>query len=186
LTLSGLTSSTTYNWTVSANCSGASTQANFTTASSGCLIPFGLNSSNISRTNATLGWSAVPGASSYTIGYKKSSETKWTQVGPQNSTTVNLTGLAAATVYDWKVKANCSNYTTPLQFSTTTQLPTLFGQESSEPVTIFPNPASSKIVIEVGKVEDFGIATHVYITDMVGKLQMTAPFTDEKTEIDIA
>lgn len=71
-----------------------------------CLaIPNSLASSNISSNGATLGWSAVSGASSYTLEWKLSSAATYTTVAGITATTYNLTGLNYGLSYDFRVTA---------------------------------------------------------------------------------
>jgi hypothetical protein len=87
-----------------------------------CAAPTGLAASNITSSSATLFWTAVSGASSYTIEYKAASSGTWIVAGTAPALmapSFNLTGLAASTVYDWRVKANCSTGYGQAQFTTT-------------------------------------------------------------------
>jgi hypothetical protein len=120
--LTGLSASTAYNWQVKANCSTTYTAANFTTiASTSCSLPVGMSTTNLSYTSATLVWNAVSGATNYTIQYKANSSSIWITANNGNSvatTNFNLTGLTANTAYNWRVKANCSNNTANVNFTT--------------------------------------------------------------------
>ncbi|RYF46924.1 MAG: hypothetical protein EOO39_49080 [Cytophagaceae bacterium] len=124
--LSSLSAATLYDWRVRANCtSGTSgyTAAQFTTSAAvTCNAPGGLASSAITTTSASLSWTAVSGAASYAVDYKLSSSSTWTSAATATtSTSVSVSGLAAASVYDWRVRTNCSSgnsaYTTA-QFTT--------------------------------------------------------------------
>ncbi len=69
-----------------------------------------LATTNITSEGATLSWTALTGAASYTVEYKTSTSQTWTQLPqPVTGTTTTLTGLTASTVYQWRVRANCSN-----------------------------------------------------------------------------
>ncbi|MBE2231585.1 MAG: T9SS type A sorting domain-containing protein [Chitinophagaceae bacterium] len=112
--LSGLTSGSLYDWRVRANCtegSSAYSQAQFTTVSEvTCNAPAGLTSSAVTTSSATISWTAVSGANSYDVDYKLSSSGTWTNAATGTaSTSVNLSGLTAASVYDWRVRTNCSS-----------------------------------------------------------------------------
>lgn len=84
---------------------------NFTIgAGSSCAAPAGLASSSITTTDATVSWSAVAGASSYSVDYKTNASSTWTSAATATtSLSVNLNGLTAATLYDWRVRTNCSS-----------------------------------------------------------------------------
>ncbi|MEP7165891.1 MAG: reprolysin-like metallopeptidase [Ferruginibacter sp.] len=111
--ISGLTASTVYDWRVRTNCSGSSstyTSSQFTTASVPvCNAPSGLASSGITTSGATVSWSAVSGAISYDVDYKLTSSGTWTNAATATtSTSVAISGLSSSTVYDWRVRTNCS------------------------------------------------------------------------------
>jgi Metallo-peptidase family M12B Reprolysin-like/Secretion system C-terminal sorting domain/Bacterial pre-peptidase C-terminal domain/Fibronectin type III domain len=125
--LSGLTPGTLYDWRVRANCtagSSAYTQAQFTTISDVvCNAPAGLTSTAITTSGATVSWTAVSGANNYSVDYKLNSSATWTSAAAATTaTTVNLTGLTAGSLYDWRVRTNCtggSSAYTQAQFTTT-------------------------------------------------------------------
>jgi hypothetical protein len=82
---------------------------NFTIGTpSACGNPTGLNETNITKNSATVSWSAVSGASSYDVEYKPNSSSNFNSAGSTSSTSLNLSGLSASTLYDWRVRANCS------------------------------------------------------------------------------
>src|SRR4030095_14443537 len=118
ITISGLTSGTSYVWQVKASCSTYSSQASFvTSSSSGCAAPAQLTSTYITQTGATLTWSPVLNATGYTIQYRPTTSSTWlTTTATTNSRT--LTGLQAGTGYTWQVKANCSGYSAQGTFTT--------------------------------------------------------------------
>ena len=112
--LSGLASATTYDWRVRTNCASSSssyTTAQFTTSSPAtCNSPSGLTASAVTNNSATVSWSAAAGALSYAVDYKTASSGTWTSAATATtSTSVNLAGLAASTVYDWRVRSNCAS-----------------------------------------------------------------------------
>jgi hypothetical protein len=112
--LSGLTQGTSYTWRVIANCSGGSGNyitSSFTTTAP-CGSPTGLVSSGITSSAATVSWTAVSGATSYAVDYKLNSSGTWTVATASTvSTSVNLTGLTASSLYDWRVSTTCASGT---------------------------------------------------------------------------
>ncbi|HEX3167394.1 MAG TPA: zinc-dependent metalloprotease family protein [Chitinophagaceae bacterium] len=112
--LAALTAGTTYNWRVRANCTGNSSnyvQANFTTATPAlpCGDPTGLLNTTPTESSTTVSWMAVGGANNYDVDYKTNAESAWTNaVTGTTALTSDLTGLAAGTLYNWRVRANCS------------------------------------------------------------------------------
>jgi hypothetical protein len=74
-----------------------------------CSNPITLTSSSITSSSAMVSWAAVSGATSYNAEYKPASSTTWISAATgTTATSVNITGLAASTLYDWRVRANCS------------------------------------------------------------------------------
>jgi len=119
-TLSGLASSSTYQYQIQANCNGTlgtySAISTFTTNAETptCGIPTGLNATNVSSTGATLNWNAVSGATTYNVQYRLQGTTTWTTV-PTLGTSYVLTGLSASSTYEFQVQANCNG--TPSAYS---------------------------------------------------------------------
>lgn len=126
VSLTGLAASTAYSWQVRANCSTSNTAytgSTFNTiAASVCAAPSNLASSNIASTTVTISWTAVSGAFNYTIEVKTASASSWISLGTTTATIVNISGLTAGTIYDWRIKTNCSTGSssyTQSQFTTT-------------------------------------------------------------------
>lgn len=111
--LTGLTQGSLYDWRVRATCasgSGNYVTAQFTTtAPVVCNAPSGLASSAITSSGATVSWSAVSGALNYDVDYKLASAGTWTNAATATTgTSVSISGLTASSVYDWRVRTNCS------------------------------------------------------------------------------
>jgi hypothetical protein len=113
--LSGLTFSSLYDWRVRANCTGATgsyAQEQFTTQTPTCGAVSGLSSSAITTSSATISWAALSGANSYDVDYKLNSSGTWINAATATtSTSSNLSGLTASSLYDWRVRANCTGAT---------------------------------------------------------------------------
>ncbi|MBO6081270.1 MAG: fibronectin type III domain-containing protein [Bacteroidales bacterium] len=75
----------------------------------GCSSPSNLTATALDTT-ATLTWhpNVIGTAQSYTVAYKKSTDSIYTELSVTD-TTAHLSNLEPYTLYDWKVKANCSN-----------------------------------------------------------------------------
>ena len=128
VSLSGLAELSLYDWRVRANCTGATgayATAQFTTLSSAptCGTVSGLAASAITTSSATVSWTALSGALNYDVDYKANSSATWINAATATAgTSVNLSGLSAGTLYDWRVRANCTGATgayTTAQFTTT-------------------------------------------------------------------
>ncbi len=114
--LGGLTENSLYDWRVRANCTGATgaySQGQFTSASPAtCGTVAGLASSSITSSAATVTWTALSGAINYDVDYKLNASSTWTNAATATtSLSVNLSGLASSSLYDWKVRANCTGAT---------------------------------------------------------------------------
>jgi len=126
LLITGLVSSTQYEFQVQAVC-GASTgsfavEFKFSTSPpQGCGTPQGLNTTNIGATFATLNWTGISGATSYNIRWRQLGTTTWT-TGATSNTSLNISGLNPRTSYEFQVQAVCgsttSNFSDSSPFST--------------------------------------------------------------------
>ena len=129
VSITGLAQGTVYDWRVRATCSGGSgnyISAQFTTTSPAtCDAPTGLASSSVTSNSAAVSWTAVSGAANYDVDYKLNSSSTWTNAATATtSTSAALSSLTASTLYDWRVRANCtavglSSTYTQAQFTTT-------------------------------------------------------------------
>ena len=73
-----------------------------------CANPAALTATPASN-SASFGWSAVSGASTYDVDYKAASSGTWIVVATATvSTSATVSGLTAATLYDWRVRTNCA------------------------------------------------------------------------------
>lgn len=87
-----------------------------------CGAVTGLSSSSITATGATVNWSSLAGALNYDVDYKATTSGTWINLATATSSlSLPITGLIANTVYDWRVRANCTGITgsyTQAQFTT--------------------------------------------------------------------
>jgi Metallo-peptidase family M12/Secretion system C-terminal sorting domain len=121
--LGNLSASTAYSWQVKTDCSVYAAPATFSTVSGGggggsCNPPGNALTSNISTTSANLSWAGVAGAGGYTVQYKTSGSSTWLTAGSTSNTAYSLGGLSGGVTYNWKVKANCSDYGSIMSFVT--------------------------------------------------------------------
>jgi hypothetical protein len=92
-----------------------------------CGDPTGLSNTALTQTSATVSWNAVIGANTYDVDYKTNGSPTWINAATATtSLTVDLTSLTAGTLYNWRVRANCtgssSNYV-QANFTTATPPP---------------------------------------------------------------
>lgn len=170
--LSALTPGSLYDWRVRANCTSASsayTQAQFTTASAAtCNAPTGLSSSAVGSSAATISWTAVSGAVSYAVDYKTNPSATWISAATATTvTSVNLSSLTASTLYDWRVRTNCTSLNsayTQAQFTTTavaTGCGTAFepNETQATAATIATGVANSAAITTATDVDFFKVVT---------------------------
>lgn len=117
LILTGLVPETDYQWQVKSVCSATLESAwstpieNFTTLNP-CTAPTNLSSINVTLNSATIKWTAVQLALSYTVEYKIVGDPDWI-IATTNIDTILLSGLTVDKNYVYRVKANCNNSTSP-------------------------------------------------------------------------
>jgi len=146
----------------------------FTTTGSGCLVPTGLNSTNITANSADLNWNSVAISSKYQIQYKKSlpGETWITVKLAAPASTYHLSGLSANTKYKWRIKSLCgavkSDFSEIAKFITHPQ------KENSEAITenpdlkIYPNPVASFSQLQFTLKESSNVS--IDLLDVQGKM----------------
>jgi hypothetical protein len=88
-----------------------------------CAVPTGLSAGTITASAATISWTAVSGATAYTLNYKTSAASAYTSVNV-SGTSYSLSGLTASTTYSYQVSASCGTNSTSA-FTTATTFTTL-------------------------------------------------------------
>jgi hypothetical protein len=124
IAVSGLSTSTSYQFQVQSVCSGTSssysTASTFSTLAPVCNVPAGLSTSSITSGSAVLNWAAT-GALSYSVMYKPSSSGTWSGAS-SSSNSLTISGLSPSTSYDFEVQSVCSGgssaYSSPVSFTT--------------------------------------------------------------------
>jgi trimeric autotransporter adhesin len=91
-------------------------------AAPSCGTVTGLATSAITSTTATVSWAALSGALNYDVDYKLNSSGTWTNAATATtSLSVALSDLTESSLYDYRVRANCTGATgayTQAQFTT--------------------------------------------------------------------
>ncbi len=126
-TVQALSASSIYEFQTMANCSSGSgsysSSVMFSTLAPPCNAPSNISSSAITENSATIKWTAVAGASSYTLQYRMVGTNNWNST----SSTVaskQLVALTSGSMYEVQLQTNCSATNTS-NFSTSTQFATL-------------------------------------------------------------
>lgn len=198
--LSALNPGTVYNWRVKSNCStGYSATAVFTTTSGGggsgggsnCTPPATLNNNAVTATTASISWSAVPGATSYTLQIKVGTSAFFS-LGTVPVTAVTISGLSSSTSYQWRVKTNCSDYSMPKTLITPANLtdPNSQAEVSQMAITfvdhrlsLAPNPTLSQITLSFGG--EINASTTLVITDPTGRILRRQSLLQQQTTLDV-
>jgi hypothetical protein len=190
--LTGLTAATSYTWAVKTNCSVFSSNSTFSTPTAPatvCSNPTGLSTSAIGTTSAVLNWSPVSGATSYLIRYKKPGTNTFIDAGTTSNNTFTLLGLLPGKKYTWRVKANCSNFSTNKSFYTASQLPANGENDpQADPektLQIFPNPIGVnetilKIILNRAVSE-----ADLMVTDISGKVVFSQKIDEPELHLDV-
>jgi hypothetical protein len=125
--ISGLSSSTAYEFQVQSVCDGNSSayssSSTFTTSAIvlPCIVPSGLAASFITAGSAVLGWNPT-GALSYTVKYKSIVSSSWITASGLAIPSFSVSGLSASTTYEFQVQGTCadgaSSYSASATFTT--------------------------------------------------------------------
>lgn len=121
------------------------TEVTFTTLQE-CTAPEGLSVGNVAATSASLSWTAVPSATSYTV---RVGETTYNA----NGTSYTLNGLTAETAYTVGVQAHCPSGDSPWSetgFTTARDNSGIGTVSDGLSVSLHPNPASDRVSIITG------------------------------------
>jgi Zn-dependent metalloprotease len=182
--VSGLTSSTLYDWRVGTVCSlnsSAYSSAQFTTSTiSGCNVPTGLNTTGIGNTGAVLNWAAVSGANSYRLQYKTAAATTWTVVTNINTTGYTLSNLAMSTVYQFAVSSKCGSTFTaysPVSSFTTLNCVTS-ANNTAQWIDLFKVGTINRVSgADAGGYVNTGLSTNLLIGSTANAGQISAGFS---------
>lgn len=130
----------------------------------------------IGTTNATFQWSAVAGASTYTVRGRRVGTATWTTLSPTANTSRTVTVLQACKNYEWQVQANCSSgsggaFSASATFTTTgcaAKTEFLAASSSINNLRLLPNPAQHSTTLQYECSHDTEL--HMNLLDMSGKI----------------
>jgi Secretion system C-terminal sorting domain/Fibronectin type III domain len=83
-----------------------------------CSQPSNLNANVLAGGTVSLTWSAAGGALNYVVQYRLGSTGTWTNGGTVTTTNQVIAGLLPERVYTWRVRANCSTFSSVATFTT--------------------------------------------------------------------
>ncbi|MCW5922314.1 MAG: fibronectin type III domain-containing protein [Saprospiraceae bacterium] len=195
--LNSLLSGTTYNWRVKANCSADySAQATFSTLSGdggggtgACNPPTVLNNVKIGPNSALINWTAVNGASSYTLQIKFATSNTWYTLGTVSVTQVTISGLQPSTSYHWRVKANCSGYSAQKLLTTPAGIQAPDDTEAMPNMTLtyfqlYPNPVAESLTVNY--TGDIFSQSEITVSDMAGRVVLKQSLTQPQQLLDVS
>ena len=110
VTITGLSSATTYQWHIISACTGLNMSlavmgADVTTLTP-CAIPSNLTST-VTTSTATINWDVVPGAVKYDLRKMDLGGSSWGYINNLTSTTRTIYGLTPGATYIWEVRSHC-------------------------------------------------------------------------------
>jgi len=154
-----------------------------------CAAPTGLFTNSITSNSARVNWIAVPGATKYQIYYRPVGGATWIKK-TATTNSKKITGLAASTTYEYKVKTQCDPYPASgfsglVNFTT---LPLREGEitsESESSLVIYPNPAEENCTVSAEGIAD-GVY-HMYIINLQGQkvVEQTILFSGDDFTVDV-
>ncbi len=114
-----------------------------------CDAPTGLASSPAGKgkkLKANLSWDAVSGASSYTVELRTQGGS-WSS-GSTTGTSIQASGISSGTVYEWRVQADCSDWSAIASFvggQSGRLAEGAEGETTPLSISVYPNPAVDQI-----------------------------------------
>jgi Secretion system C-terminal sorting domain/Fibronectin type III domain len=82
-----------------------------------CSAPSNLGSNVLVGNSVTVSWAAIPGALNYTVQYRIGNAGVWITTTAASANNRTITNLRAETIYTWRVRANCSVYSSVATFT---------------------------------------------------------------------
>ena len=152
----------------------------FTTAYIACNVPTSITITGATSNQAYVSWAGVSGGLTYSIQYKPVSSGNWSTAVNTTATNRTLTGLASATLYDVRVKANCSAGSSSFitgQFTTYSATCAAWGVNGSEFIDLFSLGSINRTSVrEVGGYINTGLSTNLLIGSAVNPGQFSAGY----------
>ena len=146
-----------------------------------CNAPTDLTVYNITANSADIDWSQTGTPDSWTIYYKKTSETDWTSIAHVTTRPYTLTNLNPETAYRVKMVAICGENTSE-ESSIANFITDPDGvNEYANSTVLYPNPTNGQFTIHNTQCT----IERVEVMDVYGKLLKTVEVNDNTTSIDV-
>ena len=153
-----------------------------------CDAPSGLFANSIKPKRAKLNWSAVSGATNYTIEIRTVGGS-WSSASTAN-TNISATGLSNGTTYEWRVQATCSGSTSDwsviCSFTAGDKNSGDCGNTrviASEEMKVYPNPASNVLHVDYRLADN--TSAQLAIVDMYGRMISVQTVTYDVSNLSI-
>ncbi|MBR4647819.1 MAG: fibronectin type III domain-containing protein [Bacteroidales bacterium] len=186
--LTGLTPNTGYTYKAFITYNGTTvygTEMTFTTLEQGvepCDVPTGLTASNITKESFDVTWNNNASVSNWNIRYRQQNG-QWTSA-TSSTNQYSVTGLAAETIYEVQVQANCgdNNLSEWSELLTVTTLVDGINSYLLNSISLYPNPANDYINVQCST---FNVQS-VEVIDAYGKVINTVNMIDNPARINVS
>ncbi len=191
--IGNLMCNTSYEWQVASLCSTSGTinsagpfssSQYFTTQicpSISCLVPTGLNATNIATYRAQLNWN-VTGASRYEVRYRPANSLSWMNATSLTNTSL-ISGLLSNTVYEFQVRSNCSTSAVTNVFSAWS--PSSFFTSLMAMSKVYPNPAGQQFFIPIESASKSELKIELFDQYGSSALQMIQQINEGDNQIEV-
>ncbi|MCS7086555.1 MAG: fibronectin type III domain-containing protein, partial [Bacteroidia bacterium] len=137
----------------------------------GCPPPANVTFS-ASGTNVTATWTAAPGATQYTVSWRRSTVDNWTSTTTGN-TTYTIQNLIPGATYRFRIRSRCGTTFGPWSQEYTFTVPANRESEalvvnSNETLTVYPNPSQG--VFTATLATDDVRRVELAVTDLAGRV----------------
>ena len=150
--------------------------------SGSCDVPSGTAAVNIKRKRATLTWSSVASAVSYTVQFRVAGSASWTSEATTSETSITASSLNNNTTYEWRVRSNCngdaSAFSPICSFTAgDANSSSCAGERSAlAEIIAYPNPADASVRVEVMLGGDVPVS--LVVADAFGRLVIERQVVD--------
>jgi hypothetical protein len=180
-TYTGLKAGKMYDFQVRARCANGqtSTWKKVSGSTLATPVPTGGAVTGLTVTTATINWDDMSCASSYRVRYKESSSGVWQKYVNASSSTVTLTGLFPATLYDAQLATITGTNDSSSYSGTITWEQPYFKLEqgaSTGDFTVFPSPSNGTFTVQITSSEAMNDA-EVTVQNMYGQVVLKKSLT---------